>query len=656
MRASGSGISSYSIQDSTLLVPCQGSLYTASLPASASPPLTLTAFTGKQLDPKLALSNPNLLAYIRDNNIWLQTGELNSVGSSTTQLTFADSAAGQLAGVAEFAVQEEFDRYTGYWWSPTGACIAYLSVDESAVPNFSIQQPGLTGSVDSSHYPITGGTNAVSDLHVMSGLEPGATPSTVTLGGFPSWVEYVVRVGWTPDGGSVWAQVVDRVQQHTQVLLWPKALTGPPVVLVDEVSDVWINVHDLVHFFKESRTLIWAVENPSGFRHLIHIDYSDTAKVRSTPLTSGEWQVDRDELWVDETRQMVYYVSTQESVLEAHLYSVSYAKPGSPPIRLTPAGQRHAGFAVSSDFKWAFTVGSSIHKDSVGAVYDISSPKAPGVLTAVLANPVQKGPPPFSFEPPTLFTYTNGQHNISHGAYFLPVNYTPGSKVPTLVYVYGGPHVQLVTNSRALTRSARHQLLRHLGFAVVIMDGSGSLRRGLAFEGTLRERMGQIEIQDQVLGVEHLASRVGFVDLDRVGITGWSYGGYLTLMAMAQRADFFKMGIVGAPVSDWRGYDTAYTERYMNTPDANPDGYVKGCVMHYTSGFPDQENRLFVIHGLIDENVHFAHVSVLIQDLIAEKKPYSLQVFPGARHGVSKTEERVYLETYVMRTLLNHLK
>lgn len=228
---------------------------------------------------------------------------------------------------------------------------------------------------------------------------------------------------------------------------------------------------------------------------------------------------------------------------------------------------------------------------------------------------------------PELFTYQlKDSGGLVYGVIFKPDFMENGVKYPCLLDVYGGPEVQIVTNSFKSMRNVRRHLLASEGYIIVAFDCRGSHHRGKKFEGHLFKKMGQVEIADQVEVLTWLAETTGYIDMKRIAVHGWSYGGYLSLMALAQRPDIFKVAIAGAPVCKWTLYDTGYTERYMDTPENNPDGYEKGSVLSYINNFPDEENRLLVIHGLKDENVHFIHSAELINALIRAGKPYQLQV------------------------------
>ncbi|MCA9985184.1 MAG: S9 family peptidase, partial [Anaerolineales bacterium] len=251
-------------------------------------------------------------------------------------------------------------------------------------------------------------------------------------------------------------------------------------------------------------------------------------------------------------------------------------------------------------------------------------------------------------EPPELVSLTNRDGITLHGAIFRPDSAGP---YPTIVQVYGGPHAQMVTNGWGLTVFMRAQYLRSLGFLVFVLDNRGSARRGLAFEGAIKWDMGDLEVQDQVDGVNWLVAQ-GLTDPERVGIYGWSYGGYMSLMCLARAPETFKVAVSGAPVVHWDGYDTHYTERYMGLPADNPDGYEVASVLNHVAGI---QGKLLLVHGLIDENVHFRHTARLINALIAARKPYDLLLFPDERHSPRRLGDRVYMEERVRDYFLAHL-
>jgi dipeptidyl-peptidase 4 len=248
---------------------------------------------------------------------------------------------------------------------------------------------------------------------------------------------------------------------------------------------------------------------------------------------------------------------------------------------------------------------------------------------------------------PELFSFENRDGVVLHGALFRPAQLP----APLIVWVYGGPHAQVVQDSWALTADMQAQYLTTQGFAVMRVDNRGSARRGLAFEAAIAGRFGTVEIDDQVDGVR-FATAQGWVDGDRVGITGWSYGGFMTLMCMLKLPDVFRVGVAGAPVTSWDGYDTAYTERYLGTPQDNPDVYREGSATTHAAGL---RGNLLIVHGMLDENVHFRHTARFLEALAKTRAHCDLLLYPSGRHGLRSEEDRRNMHERIAGYFAEHL-
>lgn len=377
------------------------------------------------------------------------------------------------------------------------------------------------------------------------------------------------------------------------------------------------------------------------------------------PLTEGQWEVSKKDLWIDETNRRLYFSGTKDTPMETHLYVLSLDAPvtsiKSSLTRLTDLGRSHV-VTLDESCRWFVSVFSSLNEPPSCRLYGIKDASSSKELSTLM-SPVLIAS---SVSSPLLFSYDSQRSGRrQYGLFYAPTNATPGKKCPTVLFVYGGPQVQLVTNSFKGLRFLRLQSMASLGIAVVVLDVRGSCHRGLDFEGHLKHRLGCVEIEDHIEGLHYAASQLpegrDVIDLTRVAIHGWSYGGYLSLMGLAQRPDVFKLALAGAPVTSWEEYDTGYTERYMGVPDENPTGYKKGSVILRANDFPDEENRLLIIHGLIDENVHFRHTSLIVNSLIKACKPYQLQVYPNERHGIRQPDTSEHYETTILSFLLQHL-
>ncbi|XP_072173545.1 dipeptidyl peptidase 9-like [Diadema setosum] len=708
------GITTYDcdVETGQFLFPASGSLFTCTDPDLISQPVypteVPTQCQGVRMDAKLCPTNSNLLAFINQNDLWVS----DTVGGEERRLTFVHLGLPNIAddpksaGVTSYIIQEEFDRYTGYWWQPSIPDeqqterpvfrILYEEVDEGEVEILNIVAPGQgDGGVDRYRYPKAGTTNAKVVLKMVefTKTEDGKITDKIEykqlrepLKNIFPWMEYIIRLGWTPNGRYVWAQLLSRTQQSTvlvlipldsfipeQQLMDPEADPAKPVVhvLYEEHSDVWINAHNIIHFFPQSSlgemSFIWASE-ATGTRHLYHITSAlhpreaipgslKPAILRFEMLTRGHGEVSSHNLWVDEERGVVCYTALHDTPIEEHLYVVSY-QDQHPPVRISQLGYSIQSAMISPDFKFCVCTQSNLTTPPFTVVsrLDFTSLRPLTVTHRELFKLMVPQTMSFPFVAPELFVYKNSSTGDDmYGLLFKPHNLEPGRQYPTVQFVYGGPQVQLVSNSFKGVRFLRLYTLASLGYAVVIVDGRGSCRRGLKFEGVLRNRLGHVELDDQVEGLNWIAAKSGFIDLSRVAIHGWSYGGYLSLMGLAKRPDAYKVAIAGAPVTCWTVYDTGYTERYLDTPHNNPTGYVQSSVLNLAKNFPDDENRLLIVHGLIDENVHFHHTSLLIDELVKHCKPYQLQIYPQERHGIRRLETSEHYETNILSWLQQHL-
>jgi dipeptidyl-peptidase-4 len=331
----------------------------------------------------------------------------------------------------------------------------------------------------------------------------------------------------------------------------------------------------------------------------------------------------------------VTFTAGNPSPLERHLFRVALA--GGDPERLTQEPGLHDG-AVSSDGAWLVDVHDSRRR-------------APSVaVRGARETRVVHGPAKVDLPAPEAIKLKSRDGVELHGALYRPIGLS--GTAPLICAVYGGPHVQYVQDGWLLTVDLRAQYLASKGFLVLRLDNRGSARRGHAFEAAVHRNMGDVEVQDQADGVAHLVE-LGLADPARVGIYGWSYGGYLTLMALARAPEVFKVGVSGAPVVEWEGYDTHYTERYMDLLDANPEGYRMASVLTHAARIT---GKLLLIHGMIDENVHFRHATRLMDALVKANIPHDLMLFPDERHMPRGERDRVSMEARVVEYFERHLK
>jgi dipeptidyl-peptidase-4 len=626
------GVTSYAWakKANRLLIPLQGDIYVQD--GEGAPLRKILDSQGTPaLDPRFS-PDGELVAYVQDAELYV----ISAQGGEPVQITHGARGTGKTNGLAEYIAQEEMHRFSGYWWSEDSRQIAFEEVDETHIPVYRIVHQGkdMTGPAaqEDHHYPFAGEQNAFVRLGVTS-----------IAGGEPVWMDlgderdiYLARVSWTP-GGRLIAQVENREQSQLDLYVFDPQ-TGERTLLLRENSDVWINLHELFRPLKNGG-FIWASER-DGFRHLYRYD-RDGNLVRQ--LTRGDWLVD-DVVGVDEEHDLVYFTGSKDTPLESHLYSVPLN--GGEPRRITTRSGVHQ---VLVDFR---------RNRYVDTWHSIDQPPQVTLRSleddqelAVIFAPSDPRLESLYLQPPELVTLHNRTGDLLYGALYRPPARSGKGPFPTIVSVYGGPHHQSVANAWGMTVSMRIQYLRSLGFLVFVLDNRGSSRRGLEFEGAIRHNMGMYEVQDQVDGVQWLVDQ-GYADPSRIGIYGWSYGGYMAAMCMVRAPETFQAAVAGAPVTHWDGYDTHYTERYMGTPQSNPQGYQESSVMHHVKNL---QGKLMLVHGLIDENVHFRHTARLINAMIRERKPYDLFLFPDERHMPRKPEDRIYMEEVIRDYFLEHL-
>ncbi|KAJ0170070.1 hypothetical protein K1T71_014676 [Dendrolimus kikuchii] len=408
--------------------------------------------------------------------------------------------------------------------------------------------------------------------------------------------------------------------------------------------------------------------------------------ISKEPITAGDWEVMARKIWVDWPRQLVYLVGLRETPLERHLYSAPLNPPRPHAVQLLTNVGHSCTVDIDEDCTTAVITSSNISSVPCTRVYRLVH--APSTRLHAQGTLMERTPSESSdtrsfngswdsrsgdddidcsdtallvresslsasdIPPPRIYSTL-----LSCGvpAYCTLWRTNRPGRSPTVLHVYGGPEVQTVTNSYKGIRQLRMHMLAARGFNVVSVDSRGSKHRGRAWEAAIRGKMGQVELDDQVEVLQWLAKETGCIDMERVAIHGWSYGGYLSLLGLATRPNIFKVCVAGAPVTCWRLYDTAYTERYMGAPARAHHAYTRASVLAHAPFFPDQDGRLLIIHGLADENVHFCHTAALLSELVRLGKPHRVQIYPGERHSLRAMHAAKHYEATLLHFLHENL-
>lgn len=601
----------------------------------------LTSSDGEQINVKFSPDSKRV-GFVRNHNIVV----LNLEDGRETQLTF-DGNGHVFNGHFDWVYEEEFSIIDGWQWSPDGKRIAFWQIDERRVPEFPIMEfLPLHQNITRQRYPKAGDPNAIVRIGVVpANDERYADAGSVSrpqiiwcdIGAPPDSTQdtYIPRIRWTGKENSLAIYRLNR-QQNKLDLSIVDATTGKATIILTEEQKTWVEVEDAeLTFFRNSDRFIWSSER-DGFKHLYLYDLSGKMVKQ---LTQGRWDVERVH-GVNENDGVVYFTAGVGSPLERELYSV----------KLDGSGLRR----ITKSNGWRSVNMSPDHAAFLESFSDVSTPtkvtlmRTDGSVIRTLADGAIDALKDYKISPKTFFTFKTGDGVELNGWMIKPHDFDAARKYPVLMTVYGGPGSQTVTNSWGGSGFLWYQLLAQKGYIVVSVDNRGTGARGKEFKSVTYKNLGKWETHDQIEGAKYLAS-LPYVDGSRIGITGGSYGGYMTLMCMLLGADVFKAGIAVSSVTHWKYYDTIYTERYMLTPDDNPDGYLESAPTTHAAKL---KGKLLIIHGTDDDNVHLQNSMAMIDALIKEKKQFETMVYPGSKHGI---RDRLHYYTKLTNFIIEKL-
>ncbi|TCD05381.1 S9 family peptidase [Erythrobacteraceae bacterium CFH 75059] len=602
------GIVSYqwNADGQSLLVPLDGDLFLARLGGEIT---RLTDTPESELNPKLSPSG-GFVSFAREGRLWV-----GAVGSEPQPVTPPDSSDTVRWGEAEFVAQEEMKRLTGYWWAPGDRRIAVQRFDESGVGIVTRAAIGATGTrVFEQRYPVAGSPNALVQLFV---IDPdGGNRVEVDLG--PNSDIYLARVDWAPDGQTLYVQRQDRAQTRLDVLAVDPA-TGSSRVLFTEraASRHWINLSDDYRWLDDG-SLVWWSER-DGYGHLYHRRGSEWVQ-----LTRGEWVVTKL-VGVDQQAGRVFFTGTRDDVLAQQLYSVDLTRPGEVTLLSDPAFAHAA--SMDQRGQTLFITRSNDTQPPQSYLADAAGQRLAWIEENAV-NAAHPYAPYLSRHRPAQYGTLQAEDGQTLYWEMVTPQLEPGKRYPVFFYHYGGPGVQVV--GRGWDNPLRQAIVQR-GYIWFALDNRGSANRGVAFEQPLYRALGTVEVRDQKRGAEYLKT-LPFVDPDKIAIDGWSYGGYLTLLQLQADPGLYAAGISGAPVTKWELYDTHYTERFMGTPQSDPDAYRIGSAIPRAAAVTDP---LLLIHGMADDNVVFEHATEIIAVMQNANVPFDMMLYPGLTHRVA---------------------
>jgi dipeptidyl-peptidase-4 len=550
------------------------------------------------------------VAFVRGNNL-----HAVDVATPTDIALTADGGPETFNGKLDWLYQEEIygrGRFRGYWWSPDSARLAFLQLDERPVPEYTIVDDiTYRPKVEVTDYPKAGDPNPKVRLGIVEAS--GGTPSWTQLDAYASIDLLIVDVDWTPDARQVAFQVQDREQTWLDLNLGDVA-SGRVVRVIRETTPAWVNVNGSPIWLKDG-SFLWFSER-SGFKHLYHYRTDGTLVRR---VTDGRWDV-RNLSAVDEARGVLYFETGARRHIDTDIYRVGLDGQG-----LTRVSRRDG--THRANFNPAFT-------HYIGVWSDASTPaqvrlhRADGSEVRVIdANRVATLAE-YALSAPEFLEVRTRDGFVMDAMMIKPPDFNPSRRYPVYQYTYAGPGTSLVRNQWAGTTFMYHQMLAQRGVIVWVLDNRSAGGKGVESQWPVYQRLGELELQDLEDGIAWL-KRQPYVDASRVVLHGWSYGGFMTAYALTHSTSW-AAGIVGAPVSDWRNYDTIYTERYMKTPQNNPDGYRRTAPRFAAAKL---HGHMLLIHGSIDDNVHRQNSEQFAYELQRAGKPFEMMVYPRSRHA-----------------------
>ncbi len=588
---------------------------------------------GKQ---RLAAFSPDgsKVAFVRDNNIFIKN--LNDGTGKEEQVTFDGKNNEIINGASDWVYEEEFEFTIAFFWSPDGRYLAFYRFDERDVREYQLTYYGnLYPEQYKFKYPKAGERNSVIGIFIYQLMTKKILPVDI---GRETDI-YIPRVKWTEDPECLALYRLNRHQNKLELLL-ADAGSGKTQVIYTETNKYYIEIDDNWYFLKNRKNFILTSEK-DGYRHIYLYNMNGEEVLQ---LTKGNWEVTKIH-GIDETKGLLYYTSAETSPLEKDIFSISLD--GKRKTRLS-SGSGTNSPEFSNKFQYYVNSWSDINTPPYIAVYNSDGKEVRVLENNAKLKAIREN---YNFSRVEFFQFTTSEGITLNGWMMKPPDFDPLKKYPVLFTIYGGPGHQTVTNSWENVSSWNH-LWAQNGIVVVSVDNRGTGGRGEEFKKCTYLQLGKYETLDQIEAAKYLGS-LPYINKSRIGMWGWSYGGYMTLSCLTRGSDYFSFGIAVAPVTNWKYYNNIYTERFMRTPGENNNGYELNSPINHVDMF---RGKLLLIHGMADDNVHAQNSYDFMTAMVAANKQFDSQFYPNSNHGIHSGKNTKYhlykrMDDFILKNL-----
>jgi dipeptidyl-peptidase-4 len=588
---------------------------------------------GKIVNPQFSPDGEKV-AFVHNNNLYFKNLKSNNI----TQITLDGEKNKIINGMSDWVYEEEFSFTRAFYWSPDSKKIAFIRFDESKVPEFTMQwyKDGMYPINDTFKYPKVGEKN--SDVSVWVYDITNAKSTKTDIGDLTD--QYIPRVKWTNDADKVCILKLNRHQNNLKLYL-ADTRKKTSTVLYEESNKYYIEMNNDLTFLKDGKHFIWSSEK-DGYNQLYLMGMDGKQKKK---LTEGMYDVTAF-YGVDEKNKKVYYQAAEKSPLLRHIFSVNLD--GSGVTNLTPSLQGTNRAQFSSTFDFFTNTFSTINTAPTYTVCDKYGKKIRTIEDNISNATLQED---YGVAPIEFFSFTTSENVKLNGYMLKPKDFNPTRKYPVFMTQYSGPGSQSVTDSWGGNGYWWEQMLAQGGYIVVCVDGRGTGARGEEFRKMTYMQLGHFETIDQIETAKYMASQP-FVDKSRIGIFGWSYGGYMSSLCILKGNDVFKSAIAVAPVTNWKWYDSVYTERYMRTTTENVKGYAENSPVYFADRL---KGNFLLIHGMADDNVHFQNSVEMVNALIKANKQFDTYYYPNRNHGIYGDNATIHLYTKMTNFIFEKL-